>query len=191
VRATTKLALVLAAACAGCGGAAAPAATTPPAGTAPPAAPSITRRAAPPPERWCLHLADDGAGGMVTLVMNHGYADFAGKRDYPWLVQVHVEIVDRNPEGLPTAAEADVLNALEERLTPAFLAGADLHYVGRATMPGFRDLLYYAADGPQADAVLKEQAALRQARAFEYTIAADPTWSHVAPVLAEPGDCAD
>ena len=189
MRTATTLALALAATAAGCGGAAAPAATAPPAASTP--APSIARRAAPPPERWCLHLADDGAGGMVTLVMNHGYEAFAGQRDYPWLVQVHVEIVDRNPQGLPTPAEADVLNALEERLTPALTAGADLHYVGRATMPGFRDLLYYAADGPQADAVLKKQAALRQARAFEYTVVEDPTWAQVAPVLAEPGDCAD
>lgn len=190
MRTATTLALAIASVCAGCGGAATPAATTPPE-PAPSAAPSITRRAAPPPERWCLHLADDGAGGMVTLVMNHGYEAFAGQRDYPWLVQVHVEIVDRNAQGLPTPAEADVLNALEERLTPALLADADLHYVGRATMPGYRDLLYYAADGPQADAVLKKQAALRQARAFEYTVVEDPTWGQVAPVLAEPGDCAD
>jgi len=183
----TTLALVIAA---GCGGAATPAASTPPASDPPPAsAGTIARRAAPPPERWCLHLADDG--GMVTLAMNHGYEGFAGQRDYPWLVQVHVEIVDRNPQGLPTPAEADVLNVLEERLTPAVLADADLHYVGRATMPGFRDLLYYAADGPQAAAVLKQQAAMRQARAFEYTVVEDPTWSQVAPVLAEPGDCAD
>ena len=33
--------------------------------------------------------------------------------------------------------------------------------------------------------------AMRQARAFEYTVVEDPTWSQVAPVLAEPGDCAD
>ncbi len=188
---TPTLALVIASVCAGCGGAATPAAITPPAEPAPSTAPSITRRAAPPPERWCLHLANDGAGGMVTLVMNHGFEGFSGQRDYPWLVQVHVEIVDRNPQGLPTPEEADVLNALEERLTPALSAAADLHYVGRATMPGYRDLLYYAADGPQADAVLKKQAALRQARAFEYTVAEDPTWSHVAPVLAEPGNCSD
>lgn len=189
MRTATTLALVLAATAAGCGGAAAPAATAPPA--APTPAPSIARRAPPPPERWCLHLASDGAGGMVTLVMNHGFEGFAGQRDYPWLVQVHVEIVDRNPQGLPTPEEADVLNALEERLTPALSAAADLHYVGRATMPGFRDLLYYAADGPQADAILRKQAALRQARSFEYTVAEDPTWSHVAPVLAEPGNCSD
>lgn len=179
------IALLVVAGCAGRGGAAAPAASTPP----PASGGAIARRAAPPPERWCLHLADDG--GMVTLAMNHGYEGFAGQRDYPWLVQVHVEIVDRNPQGLPTPAEADVLNVLEERLTPALLADADLHYVGRATMPGFRDLLYYAADGPQAAAVLKQQAAMRQARAFEYTVVEDPTWSQVAPVLAEPGDCAD
>lgn len=190
MRTTTTLALVLAAACAACGGAAAPAATAPPAAPTT-AAPTIARRAAPPPERWCLHLADDGNGGMVTLVMNHGYENFAGQRDYPWLVQLHVEVVDRNVAGLPTPAEADVLNALEERLTPAFLAEADLHYVGRATMPGFRDLLYYAADGAQAEAAVKKQAALRQARPFEYTVAEDPEWAQVAPVLAEPGDCAD
>lgn len=182
-------ATLVAAACAGCGGAAPPAAT--PREPTPASAGPIARRAAPPTERWCLHQGDDGEGGPVILAMNHGFDGFAGQRDYPWLVEVHVEVVDRDVAGLPTPAEADVLNALEDRLTSALATDADLHYVGRATMAGYRDLFYYAADGDQANAALARQAALRQARPFEYRVSQDPAWGRVAPIFADPGDCAD
>ena len=95
----------------------------------------------------------------------------------------------QNPRGLPTDEEAATLNQLEDRLTAGLSAFPELHFIGRVTLKGRRELVYYLKDPKQVDAWLTRLAKTDQPRAWEYQIAEDPEWKYADELIGGDPEC--
>ncbi|MEO6772784.1 MAG: DUF695 domain-containing protein [Kofleriaceae bacterium] len=92
-------------------------------------------------------------------------------------VAVDLAILDQTPDGMPTNAEAEVLNQLEDELIGAL--GGLAVYFGRVTTPGHRALHYYAAEDTGAKPLIERWAARHPERQPHVEWTRDPTWEFV------------
>lgn len=90
---------------------------------------------------------------------------------------IDLAILDQNPQGLTTPADAEKLNELEDDLTAA-LAGLAI-YFGRETKPGHRVLHWYVAEDSAAKPIIERWAAQHADRDPHVEWIRDPTWKFV------------
>ena len=113
---------------------------------------------------------DDGEPVFVTV-------NLALKRIDHLLNTMHLavdfEILDRNEHGLPTPADAEQLNALEDQLTASF---NDAVYYGRETRPGRRTIHWYVPEDSAAQRIVEDFAKLHPERKLQHMLARDATW---------------
>lgn len=113
---------------------------------------------------------DDGEPVFVT-------ANLALKRIDHLLHTMHlavgVDVLDRNQHGLPTNADAEQLNALEDELTGAF---TDAVYYGRETRPGRRTMHWYVPEESAAARIVEDFAKRHPERKVEVMLERDATW---------------
>lgn len=87
---------------------------------------------------------------MAIASINIGYNNYPNKEFFPWCAQILFEILDKNENGHPTAEEAEVLNELEDKVEAFLKENHVVHFIGRLTRNGFRDIFYYL-DNPDFD----------------------------------------
>jgi hypothetical protein len=92
-------------------------------------------------------------------------------------VAIDLVILDQNPQGLTTNADAETLDALEDELT-AELAGLAV-YFGRETKPGHRVMHWYVAEDSAAKPIIERWAARHAERDPHVEWIRDPTWEFV------------
>ena len=92
-------------------------------------------------------------------------------------VAVDLAILDQNPQGLTTPADAEKLDELEDELTAA-LAGLVV-YFGRETKPGHRVMHWYVAEDSAAKAIIERWSARHSERDPHVEWIHDPTWEFV------------
>jgi hypothetical protein len=92
-------------------------------------------------------------------------------------VSIDVALLDTNPHGLPTSAEAEQLNALEDELTVAL--GGHAVYFGRETRPGHRICHWYTPEDSPVRSIIDRWAAGHVDRRPDAQFAHDPTWEFV------------
>ena len=117
--------------------------------------------------------------GLATF--NTKYDNYPNKLFFPWHVLIELEIVEKNDNGHPVDTEAEKLAKLEEDILTFLKSKHTVHFLGRVTRNGFRDLLYYI-DKPNfiqdevntfCDNVMKE-------RPINFGMENDPKWSAVS-----------
>jgi hypothetical protein len=92
-------------------------------------------------------------------------------------IVVEIAIHDRNEHGLPTNADAEVLNRLEDELTTAL--GDRAVYFGRETLPGRRLMHWYAPPDSPAHSIAERWAREHPDRDAKCTSIHDPSWEFV------------
>ncbi len=132
-----------------------------------------------PGENFSIFKLDFPDGwGLATV--NKAYDNYPNKSLYPWHVLIELEVIDKNENGHPTAADAEKLNLIEERIEELLNQSQTVHFVARIIRNGYRDLLYYI-DQPRlkqddittfCDNIMKE-------RGINFTMDEDPTWKNV------------
>ena len=131
-----------------------------------------------PEEEFVIAQAErDGLPVIATI--NRGYRRYAHKAEYPWHVEIVVTMEDTTEKGLPTNAEADVLNALEDELESALRAVGAAHYIARQTWNNIRMLDYYVDDGAAAEKALGSFASGSE-RPLQFKVERDETWASCA-----------
>lgn len=120
--------------------------------------------------------------GLATF--NNKYNDYPNKAFFPWHVLVELEIIDKNNNGHPIDTDADKLVRLEDQILKFLQEKQTVHFLGRVTRNGFRDLLYYI-DTPKleqaevnafCDNIMKE-------RGIYFGMEKDPKWTAVSGFL--------
>jgi hypothetical protein len=119
-------------------------------------------------------------GLPVIATINRAYRRYPHAADYPWHVEIVVTMQDTTDKGLPTNAEADVLNALEDSIEEGLKAAGGTHYIARQTWNNIRMLDYYVEDGPSAEAVLKAFQASAPKRSLQFKVQRDDAWQECA-----------
>jgi hypothetical protein len=133
-----------------------------------------------PGESFSIYKMDFPDGwGLATF--NNKYNDYPNKAIFPWHVLVELEIVDKNDNGHPVDTDAEKLAAIEAEILEFLKQKHTVHFLGRVTRNGFRDLLYYV-DMPRfkqaevnafCDNIMKE-------RGINFRIKKDPNWTAVS-----------
>jgi len=117
--------------------------------------------------------------GLATV--NNKYNEYPNKAFFPWHVLIELEIIDKNDNGHPADKDAEKLAKLEEEILSFLKQKHTVHFLGRVTRNGFRDLLYYI-DKPKieqaevntfCDNIMKE-------RAINFGMEKDPNWTAVS-----------
>jgi len=117
--------------------------------------------------------------GLATF--NNKYNNYPNKAYFPWHVLVELEIIDKNNNGHPIDTDAEMLARLEDEILKFLQQKHTVHFLGRVTRNGFRDLLYYF-DKPKfeqaevdafCDNVMKE-------RGINFSMKKDPNWTAVS-----------
>jgi Family of unknown function (DUF695). len=132
-----------------------------------------------PGERFSIiKLNFEDGWGLATI--NNLYNDYPNKSFFPWHVLVELEFTDKNENGHPANSESEKLIALEEKVLHFLQEKHTVHFIGRVTRNGARDLLYYI-DKPRieqaelsafCDEIMKE-------RNINFGIHKDPKWTAV------------
>ena len=133
-----------------------------------------------PGESFSIYKMDLPDGwGLATF--NNKYNEYPNKAFFPWHVLVELEIVDKNDNGHPVDKDAEKLAKLEDEILDFLKQKHTVHFLGRVTRNGFRDLLYYV-DKPKfeqaevnafCDNIMKE-------RGINFGMEKDPTWTAVS-----------
>lgn len=127
-------------------------------------------------------LTFEDGWGLATF--NNKYNNYPNKSFFPWHVLVELEIIDKNDNGHPMDTEAEKLIKLEEEVLEFIKQKHTVHFLGRVTRNGFRDLLYYI-DTPKleqtevnvfCDKVMKE-------RGINFGMEKDPKWTAVSAFI--------
>lgn len=134
------------------------------------------------PERFPEENFSIGQGerdGLPAFAMvNLAYKGYAYRSDYPWHIQIEVRFQDATESGLCTDAEAEVLNALEDRLEAEMRKADAVHYIARQTWNGLRMIDYYVEDGEAVERALASLSDSGQlARPFTFKLERDEDWA--------------
>ncbi len=129
-----------------------------------------------------LQLEIDDSLAIASI--NTAYNKYPNKKFFPWCAQVLFEISDKNENGHPTNEEAEVLNELEDKVEAFFKENHVVHFIGRLTRNGFRDIFYYL-DKPNFDQnktkiFFDEISAIR---AVNFYLDEDSEWDKVAEFI--------
>ena len=137
-----------------------------------------------PKENFAILKANDQNGGLIFIMANFGYKNYQFKSDYPWFLWIEIVTKEKNANGHPTDEEAEVLNGMEDEIDSELRKVCTVHYVGRTTLNGTRELLYYIDDPEKANPVLQRLVNdANPIREFEYRIEEDKEWSNVEYIL--------
>jgi hypothetical protein len=117
--------------------------------------------------------------GLPAFAMvNLAYRGYAFHADYPWHLEIEIAFEDANEHGLCTDAEAEVLNAMEDRLEAEMRETGAVHYIARQTWNGLRMIDFYVENRDGVERVLAGLSESRQLpRGFTFKLARDDEWA--------------
>ncbi len=142
-----------------------------------------------PKENWCLQKTEDESQNLVFIASNLGYRNFSHKVDATWLLQVNITTKQQNPKGHPTKEEALVLNDVEDQITATLRGVSQVHFIGRATIRGSRELVYYVKNAEDINGALSTLVKKPQVRQWEYRITPDAEWKHADDLIGGEPHC--
>lgn len=112
------------------------------------------------------------------------FKNFPRKKDFPLSLFITVNTLDQDAKGYPTAKESQAFNSLEDNILVAFAPFASC-YIGKTTMSGYRDLIFYIATKDQKE-VSKRLGEIQKKspRIKSYIFEQDPDWEAVSEFLS-------
>ena len=117
--------------------------------------------------------------GLATF--NNKYNNYPNKLFFPWHVSVELEIIRKNDNGHPIDADAENLVRIEDEVLNFIQLKHTVHFLGRVTRNGFRELLYYI-DTPRfnQDEVKAFCDNIMKDRGVNLNMKKDPKWTAVS-----------
>jgi hypothetical protein len=116
-------------------------------------------------------------GLPAVAMINVAYKDYSFRSEYPWHVEIQIQIEDRTDVGFPTNEEAGVLNALEDQIERDLRGTGGVHFIARQTWNGVRVLDYYI-ECERVEPVLANLADSGSVpRSFAFKVERDDAWS--------------
>lgn len=120
--------------------------------------------------------------GLATF--NNKYNNYHNKSFFPWHVLVELEIIDKNDNRHPIDTDAEKLIILESEILKFLQQKHTVHFAGRVTRNGFRDLLYYIDTPKLEQSEVKEFCEnIMKERGINFGMEKDPKWTAVSGFL--------
>ncbi|HEY0896477.1 MAG TPA: DUF695 domain-containing protein [Sphingobacteriaceae bacterium] len=126
-----------------------------------------------------LHFVVDGK--PCYAVIDRRYRNFTHRAEFPLSLFITLETLKKDRNGHPGQEEARAHSRLQSDITASLDAISVNAYIGKTTMTGFEDLIYYIKEGDKE----KVQARVKQLqqqdpRIREFTFEKDPEWEAVS-----------
>ena len=128
-----------------------------------------------PESKWTVLQGEHQGRAMV--VRRNETAKTLDRARYPHRVGVAVPLRAPDSAGLPTQAEADQLNQIEDALVARLESDAAAVHVLVVTMGGVREFVFYAKDPAVANRHLHAVRAGTASHELQSYVENDPTWT--------------
>lgn len=120
----------------------------------------------------------------AVVVVNSALRTFGDRDAFPWHLKLIITCKLVGANGMPTSAEVEVLDQLEEGIFAALQDGDNVVFLARITCRGTRELLYRVHDPEPANEALQRLISCNsQSREWEYRMEQDLGWELAAPEL--------
>ncbi len=119
-------------------------------------------------------------GKPFILRVNVGADRFAGHPALPHHIGMAVPFQAPQENGLPTPAESEHLNEIEDQLADLCAKSGQIVMVAVITAQGRRELLMYATDSEVARAIREQLQARSPSHSILLNIKSDPAWKTFA-----------
>lgn len=117
-------------------------------------------------------------GHPVFATIDMGLRGFREMQLFPFFLSVGTSLARPNSYGLPTDDEAANLNAWEDAVEARLRLRSKYVFLGRITMNGKRELLYYVDSQQLAMEELTSLSEANSTRHFAFTCVRDEEWRH-------------
>jgi hypothetical protein len=121
-------------------------------------------------------------GNPAVVVLNDALERFKHRDIFPWHLTITIEATRLAKNGMPTKAEASILDDLGDKIDDALAACRTEHgsinalFLARITWNGQRELVYRVHDPKLVDAELKKRIALPTVRERNCEMHSDEEW---------------
>lgn len=119
--------------------------------------------------------------GDTFATFNHSYFEYGKKGHFPWQAKLTIESINQK---YLTVEEIKILNFIENSLKSFFEENCIVHYLGRVTKVGFRDIYFYLDhsnfNNPKTKQFLSELNILRNTT---LNIKKDEQWAGVSKYI--------
>lgn len=112
----------------------------------------------------------------ASIMLDMGIRSQVPVRDFPDMAYLRLYLKNPTANGMTTSDEAELLYALENTLSK-MTDGGEAIYVGRVTTNGFRDFIFYAAQGTAFERELASSAATFAGYHFDVGSRPDQEWA--------------
>lgn len=114
-------------------------------------------------------------------VIDRRYKDFKQREEFRVSLFVTLKTESKDANGHPSAGEARIHAELESEILNRLNAAIVNAYIGKTTMNGFRDLMFYIkADDQQTVTDILAKLKQKHSRIKEFTFENDPQWEAVS-----------
>ena len=125
-------------------------------------------------------------GKPVTYLVDLSLAERAPMRDRRFAILVRTRLLSQDANGMPSKAESDSLNRVEDRVEGALSSSLDAVYAGRYTQRGLRQFHFFAGDTTGYREALEGVFAGQTGRTWMARAVEDTGWSHYFDELYPP-----
>ena len=113
----------------------------------------------------------------AVVVVNTALRTFDARDSFPWHLTITIDCQLLGAKGMPTTEEVNILNRLEDELSPSIEAQQNAVFLARVTCRGKRELIYRVRDPEKANSVLQGFISVpTQLREWEYRMEQDLGW---------------
>lgn len=140
----------------------------------------------PKPEYLLFALRRDDVQSPIVGCLDVAYRNYSFQPEVPWLLNLTVKMEKDNGTGGPTPEEGKILDEFEDILSEKFRTLTRVHWVGRLTYDGVRDLMWQIDNPEPIHAYLQEMIEqVDNLRHFEYGILQNPQWETFHAILSD------
>jgi len=109
------------------------------------------------------------------------YTDFKDKKEFPLSLFITINTLEKDSDGHPVKKEAETQSHIETEVIKELDRSLISAFIGRTTMNGYRDLIFYIKSSDQkkvTDLLIRLQK--KHSRIKEFVFEEDPEWEAVA-----------
>ena len=128
-------------------------------------------------EKWSIGQGQQDGKPIFTR-FNLGLQPVVRRPEFAQQLGIAVPLKNPTADGLPTRAESEELNQIEDEIQRRFLPGNESVFAGVITTNGMREYILYTTDSQKALAKARELAHDIQHHQVQFVIHDDPTWQY-------------
>jgi len=129
------------------------------------------------PEKWSVGQGAYEGRPLITR-FNMGLKPFVGDPEYPNQLGIAVPFKDRTADGLPTAAEIEELNSIEDEIAKRLTVGNESVLAGVITTNNMREFVLYTSDAKAATAKAEKLRKDVTTHRIQFEMHVDPGWQN-------------